>query len=220
MADNTKDFYQNAYSGQANNSWTGNPDRVAAVAQALDLIDHWQEAKVIDLGCGAGLHTKWLAELCSESRWTGIDMVDAETMKLEVPKNGRFSTTDIRTPEGWQHPYLLEKYDLVVDQGAVFVSLTSDEERDDYLSHVASLLDTDGVFLALIVEGKKGVMHFPDGRVRMRLSRRDIKTMSLDWARKFGLAVLKMNAKVYEPNTPHNPLSERIRVMHITMIKI
>lgn len=215
-----KDFYTNAYSGSATNSWTGNPDRIKAVADALEYVEYWYQASILDLGCGAGLHTKWHAEKYQRCRWTGIDIVDAETMKLVVPENGRFAVADLRSSEGWQHPFLRDEYNLVVDQGAIFASLTDDAERDEYLARVASRLKPDGVFLALVVEGERGVMRFPDGRLRMRLSRRDIKTMKTGWLQKFGLKVINMKSKNYEANTPHNPLNEPIRAMHVYFKKL
>lgn len=219
--DNSKDFYKNAYSGKATNSWTGNPDRLAVVHQYASMLwSNGMHVRCLDIGCGAGLHTAFIGEE-AHGHWTGVDMCDADTMKLAIPRNGRFAVVDLRTDDGWQHLFLQEKYNLIVDQGAVFVSLDNDDERNAFVAHVTSALDVGGYFIGLVVKGAWGRMVFPDGRVRFRMTEADVeKQCDLLWRSGLGLESVEYITHRYEPGPPYNPLTEPIEIMHVVFKKI
>jgi len=222
-ADSKKDFYKAAYAGQARNSWTGNRDR-RAIVQKWAIAVSWEfnlPIKCLDIGCGQGLHTAWIGDQSTaNSNWTGIDIVDAEIMKLEIPPFGRFAVANLRA-DGWTHPYLEEKYTLIVDQGAVFVSLDDDIERDTFLANVAAHLETHGVFIGLVVHGEWGRWVFPDGRVRFKMTESDINDRKDDWERRFGLRVVDTVCHTYPPDHPNNRIFPHdIIVMHVIFQKV
>lgn len=218
-----KDFYKDAYSGKTANSWTGNPDRQAIVQIWANAIT-WKfklPVKCLDIGCGQGLHTAWIGDKGSAtSSWTGVDIVDAETMKLKIPPFGRFAVADLRA-DGWTHPYLKKKYTLIVDQGAVFVSLDDDIERDAFLANVAAHLEASGIFIGLVVHGKWGRWVFPDGRVRFKMTESDINDRKDGWEHQLGLRIVDTVCHTYPPDHPNNRIfPQDITVMHVIFQKV
>lgn len=225
MSDSKKDFYMNAYSGKAMNSWTGNPDRYAIVQEWATACVYWAfdlPLRCLDIGCGNGVHTAWIGNQYSgKGSWTGIDIIDAETMGLVIPFLGRFAVADLRTADGWNHPYLQEKYTLIVDQGAIFIAIDSDEERDIYLQHITDSLQTNGIFLGLVMYGAWGPWEFPDGRMRFKMTEADVVARCDEWLQRFGLRVLDVVVHTYPPDHPNGRVFPyEVSLMHIVFQKI
>jgi methyl halide transferase len=123
---------------------TGNPDehlveflRASPVERGLAL----------DVGCGTGTNSLWLAE--QGFAVLGIDIAPAATEKARAKAAGveldcRFATADFLGDGISGGPF-----DLVFDRGCFHV-FDKAEDRDRFAERVASLLKRDGRWLSLI----------------------------------------------------------------------
>src|SRR3989344_6574602 len=101
---------------------------------------------VLDIGCGKALNSKWIADHGDGSTWTGVDVLAKEKIGLEIEENQthKFFEGNIDDPEFRKSNGLDgEKFDLIVDQGAVFVA-SDDSEIEQYLKLAHSLLKEKG----------------------------------------------------------------------------
>lgn len=102
------------------------------------------EAKVLDLGCGAGRHALILAKMGFQV--TGVDQ-SAKLLSVaesEAKKNGlqaKFIKDDIRTV-----PFS-EKFNLILNVFTSFGYFESDEDNFALFTNVEKLLSEDGVFV-------------------------------------------------------------------------
>lgn len=132
---------------------------------------------VLDIGCGKGLNTKWIAEIDSNSHWTGSDVVSANELGLEIPKDddrfyfyeGNILDKDFRNKYFSQG----NKFEIIVDQGSILAELEDEDVRAEYLNFVANHLTHDGRYVVLVMEGNGGIVVFPDGRHRHTYSAED-----------------------------------------------
>lgn len=127
---------------------------------------------VLDIGCGKGVNTMWVAKQDNQSRWVGVDAVAAETIGIQLPEQSENTTFvqgdflhDNTLDE--QNPALKQKFEIAIDQGAAFVEIDDENEMRDYLRKISDHLIDGGYFIALTVEGKSETTIWPDGRKRV-----------------------------------------------------
>lgn len=133
---------------------------------------------VLDIGCGKGINTAWIADQNDGSSWTGIDVVSKETIGLDIPDDAQhqFIEGDILSEEFQKkNEFENKKFDIIVDQGAVFVTMDDPSEVENYLKLASRLLNEKGIFLVLTVIGRPQVAIFPDGRKRVIRSAEDFQ---------------------------------------------
>lgn len=148
-------------------SFRENP-RAAIVLNARERFN--RPVSVLDIGCGKGINTIWVAKTGDGSEWYGVDAVSSDKIGISIPSDTHFNfeTGDFLDANFRQdHPNFTEPKDIVVDQGAVLVELDDPKKLDDYLRLIHNSLKEDGVFVALFMKGGHRVIYFPDGRKRV-----------------------------------------------------
>lgn len=163
-------IYKGLYSGQGKgDTWTlpenfkENP-RARGVLAARQRFNH--PVEVLDIGCGKGKNSKWIAESEADSSWVGIDIVaipDDVCLKNEDFLEGDFLDDDFRK----KHEEIVKLKDIIIDQGAILVEIEDLNKLDQYLEIIHSTLKDNGVFVVLFMQGKHQTVIFPDGRKRV-----------------------------------------------------
>ncbi|MDO8604729.1 MAG: class I SAM-dependent methyltransferase [bacterium] len=169
-----KKIYEALYNGEyKGDSWTL-PENFIENPRARAVYDvrekFMRPVSVLDIGCGKGVNTKWIAESNDGSTWTGIDIVSKDKIGLDVPNDAHhgFFEGDILNEEFRKQTGLDKaRFDIIVDQGSVFVEMDDLVEVEKYLKLIHSLLSDKGVFLALTIIGKPHTVIFADGRRRV-----------------------------------------------------
>lgn len=123
---------------------TGKPDEYLAEFLRSSPVER---GRALDVGCGTGTNSLWLAEqgfavLGIDIAGVGIDKARAKLAKVE--RNCRFIIADFLSDRIFDGPF-----DLVFDRGCFHV-FDKPEERKRFAGHVASLLKPDGQWLSLI----------------------------------------------------------------------
>lgn len=207
-------FYTETYS-KGGETWTRTTsERRSWVANALShqRLNH-AACSVLDIGCGRGLNTIWLAE--RESQWNGLDVVSAEALKLMTPENGVFQQGNLRDPQWVANSTLMHRtYDVVVDQGSVLVSLDDPNERRGYIELLGSLVNPGGILVILVVYGDEPPMIFPDGRIRTCSTSDSLREEFPEFE------LVDTCANTYPEGDERNPLINReITVLHATLCR-
>ena len=112
-----------------------------------------QDAPVLDVGCGNGV----LSVDLSKAGWSDVTGVDyspgavalARKIASQQDCQATFSTLDILDSQQVSAQFS-EKFKIVIDKGtfdAVSLSESSVRDRERYLESVASMVQTDGMFL-------------------------------------------------------------------------
>ncbi len=127
---------------------------------------------VLDIGCGKGVNTMWVAKDDVQSNWVGVDAVAPDKIGIQIPvenKNVAFVQGDFLHDDSLsaKNLELQQQFEIVVDQGAAFVEIDDEVVMSKYLAKIARYLKTGGYFIALTVEGKHGTTIWPDGRKRV-----------------------------------------------------
>lgn len=135
---------------------------------------------VLDIGCGTGVNTKWIAEQDKASSWTGIDIVSPLVLGIKIPENNlRFNFTQGNVLDKNFRQSILDsdkKFEMIVDQGAALAEITDDALRAEYLKFVSDKLVVGGRFITLLMEGDGKHIIFPDGRVRQTYRDKDFRS--------------------------------------------
>lgn len=226
---NDKHIYENLYSGIGKgDTWTlpenfkENP-RARAVLSARQKFNH--SVNALDIGCGKGGNSKWIAESDINSNWVGVDIashpgsIDSDNKKF---LNGDFLNTEFRR----EHPEIAELKDIVIDQGAILVEIESLDKLDEYLELINSTLKEDGIFVALFMKGSHQVVMFPDGRKRVTWEVEDLNKEP--FSKYFTIENIGQpfeNGYSYLPEHPNsdfkNPLGAKVGdEMQVTMFQI
>jgi SAM-dependent methyltransferase len=174
--------YESLYSGAGKGTTWAFPEgfhenpRAAAVLDVRKKFDH--AVSVLDIGCGKGVNTGWIARSGDGSTWFGVDVVNKEKIGLALPPDdehfvfaeGNFLDENFLK----SHPDFAEPKDIIVDQGAILLELEDEKQLREYLGTLYASLKDDGIFLALFMQGKHGTIHFPDGRKRVLWEPKDL----------------------------------------------
>lgn len=224
-----KKIYENLYSGIGKgDTWTlpenfkENP-RARAVLSARQKFNH--SVAVLDIGCGKGGNSKWIAEADKDSTWAGVDIaahpeaIDASNRKF---LNGDFLSEEFRH----EHFELNELKDIVIDQGAILVEIEDLGKLDEYLKLICDTLKEDGIFVALFMKGSHQVVMFPDGRKRVTWEVEDLSKEP--FSKYFTIENIGQpfeNGYSYLPEHPNsdfkNPLGAKVGdEMQVTMFQI
>ncbi len=115
-----------------------------------------EDLKVLDLGCGTGRNSNYLAELGSsvvgmEISKTAIDLARARACELGVEKRVKYLSADI----GSKYPFENDYFDLILD--ITSSNSLNEKERATYLQEVFRTLKPGGYLFvrALCKEGDK-----------------------------------------------------------------
>ena len=203
----TNTFYTEAYTIKTIVSWTGNQDRLKAVKEVRKSLP--SSVKVLDIGTGTGEYSSWIGneEGC---HWTGNDIVSPEVSGVQMPKNGSFIQGDFLAID------VAGKYDLIIDQGAIFTTL-EDQERDEYLKKVYSLLNEGGVFLVLTLYATNPtdigrIWIFNGNRKRVFICKDELQTLN-------GFKSGYSQIDTYEVGHKNNPTSEVLPIVQVALHK-
>ncbi|WP_053367854.1 class I SAM-dependent methyltransferase [Bacillus sp. FJAT-27245] len=101
-----------------------------------------REGKVLDLCCGSGRHSRWMAK--SGHKVTGIDL---SAVLLEEARKSLDSETIIYQKSDMREISFKEEFDIVVNLFTSFGYFDQDEENEKVLKKVYEALKTDGYFL-------------------------------------------------------------------------
>ena len=202
-------FYASAYSQTAGReTWTKTViERRAWVEQS---IGQATPKNLLDIGCGRGLNTLWLAS--PTCRWYGTDIVSAETLKLELSEYSTFQQGDLRNPH-WvaTSPLMRQTYETVVDQGSVLVSLDDITERQSYIELLNQLVEPGGLLILLVVYGTGPAMTFPDGRIRALSTPESLSAELSEFEQ------VETRISTYSAGDERNPLvMQELSVLHAT----
>ncbi len=203
-----KPFYQLLYQKPGKKTWEQDSDnRRQTVKEAAKRLAG-QPTHCLDLGCGSGLNTRWLANLAG-NHWTGVDFISAEDMNLKIPAAGRFIHEPVESFLASTH----EHFNLIVDQGSVLVSLENDADRERYMNAIALHLLSGGLFVVLTLRSlteKEGHQTFPDGRVRVFLNTEQLRTLGAA----NNLKLVQEQTIEVTPGAASNPIQQTFAAWH------
>ena len=224
-----KQIYENLYSGVGKGDTWSLPEnfkenpRARAVLSARQKFDH--SVDVLDIGCGKGGNSKWIAEADKNSNWIGVDLashpdaIDSDNKKFI---SGDFLNNDFRQ----EHQEIANLKDIVIDQGAILVEIEDLNKLDEYLELIHRTLKEDGIFVALFMKGSHQVVMFPDGRKRITWEVEDLQKEP--FSKYFTIENICQpfeNGYSYIPEHPNsdfkNPLGAKVGdEMQVTMFQI
>jgi methyl halide transferase len=149
--------------------------------------------KALDIGCGTGDNSIWLAQ--QNFQVTGIDISEIAIEKaMEKASQAQVACTfmvmDFLTSKIAGAPF-----GLVFDRGC-FHAVRSDEERQSFAENVAAHLETDGLWLSLV--GSADERRQAPGPPRR--SARDIVNAVESW-----FEILSLAASYFGSNHPNPP---------------
>lgn len=122
----SREGYGSLYKGIGRgDTWTL-PENFAENPRAA-IVAHTREkfpgpVSVLDIGCGKGINTKWIAEVDRNSHWTGVDVVSQEELGLKIQKEDgdRFHFVQGNMLDESFRGQLagsVGKFEMIVDQG-------------------------------------------------------------------------------------------------------
>ncbi len=173
-----EDLYKGAHRGD---TWTlPENSNLNPRLRAVEMVRSKFEGpvRILDIGCGKAINTKWIADNNDGSSWVGIDVISKEKMGLRVEndKNHRFIEGNIFSKDFRKTNNLeKEKFDIIVDQGTAFLEIDNPTDLDNYLKMTYNLLNNNGILIILSPIGKPQVVIFPDGRKRVFRSPEDFQ---------------------------------------------
>lgn len=152
-----------------------------------------KSCKALDLGCGTGDNSIWLAQKNFEV--TGIDTSEIAISKAKEKATRAnvqctFKVIDFLTGELAEAPFK-----FVFDRGC-FHSLKSEEERKRFAQKVAANLENDGLWLSIIGNADEKRL----GPGPPRLTARDIVNSVEPY-----FEIISLFSSHFESNSPHPP---------------
>jgi SAM-dependent methyltransferase len=103
--------------------------------------------RALEIGCGTGLNSLWLAS--QGFRVLGVDIAPEAIEMANRKKNGQSLACDFAVMDFLKEENFQWKYDFVFDRGC-FHSFQEESERRHFASRVSRVLSPDGIWASLI----------------------------------------------------------------------
>lgn len=135
--------------------------------------DGVMRGKVLDVGCGAGTHSVWMAE--QGLNVSGIDVSATAIMLARGLATGHEVNINFQIGDAVHSPYPNSSFDAIFDRGTYH---HQDRRKTEYVREMTRLLKPGGKYLLLAFSPK---MHWPKSVTLAEVERMFGRALVIDW---------------------------------------